>query len=287
LAERLKVTVGVNVVTVVLRKEGQDIYDVFSCGIERARAENLLTHKEFNALVRLHERAILDSNAPSDRYSFLLQAFEIKKALINPLYLREQVVGFLLAGNYSDALSFNDDDLETIELFARNISIVREHEQLVKRVEDLEMFDPLTRVYNERFFFSRLNEEINRASTYQRPCGFLNLEIANYSEYHENFGLIELERILKEIVRIFREHIKPIDILGRIKDNRIGAILIERNKRQTHYAGEKIQEAVLAFLKDIDRDIVPDIKFAVAENPIDGTTGEQLSEHIESQLKKQ
>ena len=208
-----------------------------------------------------------------------------KNIIVNPVSLRDRVIGFIIAGNRDDDFAFSDEDCQIIELFARNTGIIWEHQLLAKRVEDLEIKDPLTGIYNEKFFFVRLQEEINRASIYQRPCAFLVIEITNGMDYEHKFGMIELERILKKAVSIFKNNIRPIDILGRIQENKIGVILIERSKRQSHYIGTQLKEALSDSFKDSEK-LPVRFSFAVAENPIDGTTPDQLFERIQSHLNE-
>ena len=147
------------------------------------------------------------------------------------------------------------------------------------------IFLPLTGIYNDKFFLSRLEEEVKRATTYQRPCGFLVIEIGNYDEYRKKLGFLELEKLLKKLVNIFKDNVRPIDILGRIREDRFGVILIERNKRQSHYVGARLKEVIYNFLEE-NAALAPQISLAVAENPIDGANAQELLDCIHTQLKE-
>ena len=50
--------------------------------------------------------------------------------------------------------------------------------------------------------------------------------------------------------------------------------------------GDKIKEQVLDFLDDIDS-LKPQVFFAIAENPIDGTGAAELFACAQSQIKRQ
>ena len=89
--------------------------------------------------------------------------------------------------------------------------------------------------------------------------------------------------MMKDLVRLFHENIRPIDIVGRISSNRIGVILIERNKRQSKYLGTKVQEAVIALLAE-QVSVPPEVVIGVAENPIDGASAEELISHSIQEL---
>jgi diguanylate cyclase (GGDEF)-like protein len=208
---------------------------------------------------------------------------QVKNYVIQPICLRDEIVGCVVAGNPLDNFIFSVEDSKTIELFAHNMSIIWEHERLYRKVANLEIVDPLMNIYNDKFFFKRLDEEINRAVAYQRPCSLLVLEITNYHDYRDNLNIIEVERILKNVANIFKSQVRSIDILGRIKDNRIAVILIESNKRQSHYTGTKLKTTVEDFLKEATP-FVPCVSIALAENPVDGANASELYTCIITEL---
>lgn len=281
LAERLKNIMQSSVI-VVLRKEGAPGYNIFSSGVASNTAQDIVSHQSFAALVRVREPQVLDKKHKTDIIMFVRDCMGCRNILVNPIFMREENLGCIISAVQEEQFIFSSDDYQIVELFSRNMSIVWEHTVLAKRIEDLEMIDPLTGVYNEKFFLNRLEEEIKRASVYQRPCGLLLLEIGNYSEYQQALGMIELERLFKRIVGIFRDTIRPIDILGRVHENKIGAILIERSKRQSQFIGQQLTQSLQGILKDTR--IEPRIVCAVAENPLDGKTAAQVLERAHDVL---
>lgn len=162
-------------------------------------------------------------------------------------------------------------------------TLVREHQRLAQKVEDLSMFEPITGLYNQKFFFTRLAEEIKRATAYQRPCGYIALELANIEDYIDTQGQDYAEKIIKKIVNLVKENVRPIDVLGMLASNRIGIIIVERNRRQSQYLGLKLMEAIGNALK-LESTLVPKMLLAVAESPIDGTDVKNLKESVENQL---
>lgn len=286
LTERLERAVAAKVVVSLLKKEGGGECAVFLCGIDEGKVAPLLEKERVRKFFEMQEQCVLDSEHQTGDFLFIKDLLGLKNFIVHPVYLRREIIGVVAVGNPLDNFTFSSDDYETVGLFSHNMSIVWEHERLYKKVEALEMIDPLMGIYNQRFFFARLEEEIKRATMYQRPCGLLIMEIKNFSEYRETLHALEVEKILKHLVSICKDTMRPIDILGRIEDNRIGIILIERNKRQSHYVGIKLQEAIEAFLRGAAT-VTPQTTFALAENPIDGSDASQLLGCVEAQLKEQ
>ena len=137
----------------------------------------------------------------------------------------------------------------------------------------------LTGLYNERLVVKRLDEEIKRSTVYQRPCGFITVEIENYDKYLKESGLIEAEKILKKIAKVFKSSLRHIDIAGRIGTNKLGAILIESNRRQSQEVVEQLKKNLSELCGDKIKLI-----FAVAESPMHGVTSKDLIAYAQAQV---
>jgi diguanylate cyclase (GGDEF)-like protein len=284
LTERLRVILNASCVVSFLKKEETGGYAFFNSGADSGMVIQMMRHKEFDFSV-LDSPKIIDKDHPLEGFSFIGEFLASKNILINPLYLKEEVIGYVLVGSSSQDYVFNPEAIEIVELFSRNLSIVWEHERLSRKVEDLEMVDPLTGAYNSKFFFNRLDEEIKRAMAYQRPCGFLVIDLANFEQYRSQLGEMEVEKMIKKIVGLLRSNVRPIDILGRLEDNRIGIILIERNRRQTQYFGVKLRESIANFLSE-HWDLPPVLSLAIAETPLNGTNAAELFSAVNEQFRK-
>jgi diguanylate cyclase (GGDEF)-like protein len=191
--------------------------------------------------------------------------------------MRNKTFGYIIEVNDQKEHEYNPEVMEVTELFSRNLSIVWEHEILSRRVEDLEIVDHLTGFYNSKFFMARLDEEIKRAMAYQRPCGLLLVDISGLLEQRQKIGDEKMAPVLNGLSALLSTNVRPIDILGRLDDNLIGVILIERNRRQSQYLADKIKEALNNFLlgATIGAPILP-VQLAVSETPLDGVKAVDL-----------
>ena len=103
--------------------------------------------------------------------------------------------------------------------------------------------------------------------------------------HEEDKAVAQGEKFLKKTIEVLKDNVRDIDILGRIQDNKIGIILIERNKRQCLETVRKLKEALSIGFKDSGQ-LTPQISFAVAENPLDGKNAAQLLEAARAQLNQ-
>ncbi len=216
---------------------------------------------------------VLSGNAGAAFY----EKFRLKNVIALPIFLRGRVTGILGIGNNKDQFSYKKDDLELLDIFSKQISIAVENDLLSRWVEKLEIKDALTGLYNESFIRSRLQEEIKRAIIYQRPCAFIMFNIDNFQEFQQAFGSLNTEAALKKVAVLIKNSITEIDRAARTGDNEFGIVLPEKNKRQARDIAEEIRKKIeLGFSEEQDARKKITVSGAVSENPIDGSTAEEL-----------
>jgi diguanylate cyclase (GGDEF)-like protein len=233
----------------------------------------------FSRIIKTNKPLILDKqNAlPENLALSFYERFRLKNTLALPVYLRGRVMAILGIGNTRETFLYRKDDLELLDIFAKQIAIAVENDILMHRVEKLEIKDALTGLYNAAFMHNRLQEEIKRAIIYRRPCAFILFDIDNFKRLQQNFGLLESEIILKRIAALVKDSVSEIERVGRTGDNEFAVILPEKNKRQAQKLAEDIRNKIeVSFSKEEDPRKRLTVSGGVSENPLDGVSSEEL-----------
>jgi len=233
----------------------------------------------FGKVIRTNKALILDSeNTVSGPIAnAFYDKFGMRNSLAIPIYLMGRVIAIIGIGNALESFVYRKEDLELLDIFAKQISIALENNLLIHRVETLEVKDALTGLYNEGFIRNRLQEEIKRAIAYQRPCAFLILNIDDFQKYRQEFGTLQTEAILKRVSVILRDSITEIDRVGRTGGNEFAIVLPEKNKRKAQDIAEDIRKKIeFTFMEERDATRRLTISGGVSENPLDGVTAEEL-----------
>ncbi len=203
--------------------------------------------------------------------------FNVINLLAVSVYLKGKVMGMLVVGNNREGYVYAKDDLELLDIFAKQIAIAVENDILVHRIEKLEIKDPLTGLYNEMFIRSRLQEEIKRAIIYQRPCAFVLLNVDNFEKYHHSFGLLRSETALKKVASIIRDSVSEIDRVARFGDNEFAIVLPEKNKRKANEIADDVRKRIeFSFSEETDTMLRLTVSGGVSENPLDGVDAQEL-----------
>lgn len=255
-------------------------------GDELLSEVNLSGHEDFLLnMFQRHTSVLLDSANRSRPYERFASIFGVKNCVCLTIFLGKKPVALLGVGNNMSDFAYKNDDQDLLDVFAKQVAIAIENDLLSRRIEKLEIKDNLTGLYNERYIHSRLEEEIKRAIIYQRPCSFILAAIDNFRMYQNSYSLIVSEAMLKKVASCLSSMISGIDRLGRIGDFEFGIVLPEKNKRQAKSIAEEMQKKVGYIFKDEPEAAKRvTISIAIAENPLDGVSAEELTSCAQKSL---
>lgn len=200
----------------------------------------------------------------------LLSIMDVKNLIVVPVVAAGKAIGLLATGNNQEGFIFTDDEKEMLKVFTKQVLIAFENDMLFRKSKELAIKDDITSLYNQNYMKSRLAEEIKRAVVYQRPCGYLLVDIDDFKNFYVANGKADSEALLKEMGGILQSSVTDIDRVGRLFEDRFAIILPERNKRQSANIAEEIRKKIETDLKKVT------VSIGVSENPIDGSTAEEL-----------
>jgi len=95
----------------------------------------------------------------------------------------------------------------------RDISVQKEAE---KKLKKLARFDSLTGCYSRGYGLELLDRQIKLSHRSKSPLLLAFLDIDGFKAINDNFGHNEGDRVLKEVVKLFKSTLREIDIICRM-----------------------------------------------------------------------
>ena len=241
---------------------------------------------EIEKLLLKHEHLIVDSNPLRKPWQQeLRQELGQMNVIFFPMKIKATIVGLLVLGNFAEGVTFDAEDIEVLRAFENELILGYQSTVTAEKMQSLEIVDSLTGLYSFNYLKERLEDEINRAIFYQRPCSLVVVDIDNYGEYKRNFGEKKTEIMLKHVSKLLSEMRPPIGKVARFGEQEFGMLLPEMNKRESLEVGENIRKRIEELALPADSSIVT-VSVGVGENPIDGSTATEVIRGAREYIKK-
>ncbi|MBI5055900.1 MAG: sensor domain-containing diguanylate cyclase [Nitrospirae bacterium] len=167
----------------------------------------------------------------------LLEAFDENK--INLMVILSNFVSqmIMLAMLHNKIAHWNDDlrkqiEDKTSELTEKN-----------RKLEKLAVQDPLTGLYNRRFFFTRLEEEFSRSARYNEHFSLLLIDLDNLKPVNDTYGHLAGDKVIRSFAKSLKGIGRKGDVIARIGGDEFGYILLETDQKGAHDFAERIHES--------------------------------------------
>ncbi len=223
---------------------------------------------------------VVDRDRPCEEaHELLHEQFGMSNAVLQPIVTLRQGIAVLLSANRKPGFVFGDDCLDLFKVFGKQMAIAVENDMLVKRAENLKVIDELTGLYNASYTKNRLDEEVKRAARYHRPCSLVLLDMDDFEKMQGLYGALASEAVLHQVAELLKVQVSDVDRIGRLGPDLFAIILPERNKREAIELAEAIRKIVERHIFANGPNLLPcsvHLCASVSENPLDGSTGDQL-----------
>lgn len=121
----------------------------------------------------------------------------------------------------------------------------RELSDLNARLRELSITDGITSLYNTRYFYERLQEEMKRALRHNRPLSLIMADIDHFKEFNDTYGHLEGDNVLRKVAACIKGSIRETDIAARYGGEEFAVILPETDGQGTHILAERIRSSVM------------------------------------------
>ncbi len=156
-----------------------------------------------------------------------------------PLTYKGEIIGVIEAINKKDG-DFNTSDLEMLQYISTQSAIAIKNAELY----DMANKDGMTRLYINKYFKERLQEEWSRTNRYKRPLSIVLLDIDNFKNFNNTYGHQAGDTVLKEVAKIITSSSRSIDIPCRYGGEEFSIILPETSRQDAMIVIERIRQKV-------------------------------------------
>jgi diguanylate cyclase (GGDEF)-like protein len=104
--------------------------------------------------------------------------------------------------------------------------------------------DLLTGVLNRQALLSRLEDELERAARYQRPCSVVLVDLDHFKRVNDTHGHAAGDLVLREVADVLHANVRTADIVGRYGGEEFMVVLPETDADAAAASAEKLRRLV-------------------------------------------
>lgn len=150
--------------------------------------------------------------------------------------------------------------------------------KLREKLRDQSLRDPLTGLFNRRFFEESLDRELRRATRKKSSLALLFIDIDHFKKFNDSFGHDAGDMVLQEVAEVFREHFRSEDVVCRFGGEEFAVLLPDSGSTDAYRRAEELRAKVesrrLEFRgRSLDR---VTISIGIADVPEHAATPEEL-----------
>jgi diguanylate cyclase (GGDEF)-like protein len=114
------------------------------------------------------------------------------------------------------------------------------HEEIYR----LTIIDPLSDIYNKRYFLDYLDRELARAIRHRRPLSVALFDIDRFKEINDQFGHLGGDQVLRELADLVRKTVRREELFARYGGEEFVLVWPETTREKALHIGEQIRELV-------------------------------------------
>ncbi len=135
-------------------------------------------------------------------------------------------------------------DMNMVDDLANRVAAVIAHAELFGQVERQAITDPMTGLFNRRYFQDQLTKEIDRYQRFGHPFSLIIADLDYLKKINDTYGHTSGDTAIKHIANIMKKSVRDVDTVGRFGGEEFVVLLPETELRQARAVAERICTAI-------------------------------------------
>lgn len=210
---------------------------------EGSYLHEVLQNKEIKYFNNLKE--VLTQILPFEISDGKIEEFKTKnpsKSLIALPIVSKGFIGILMV--FSPREETKDSELNFLNLFARQIELAITIANLFETVKKQAVTDPLTELFNRRFYEDALSREAVRALRLNQPFTLISLDLDKLKHINDTLGHSAGDAAIKAVSRVINKNSRSVDVPSRVGGEEFTIILPGVDSQGGLVAAERIRASL-------------------------------------------
>jgi diguanylate cyclase (GGDEF)-like protein len=153
--------------------------------------------------------------------------------------------GLIFLGEKTDGAKYRQTDLDILALLVNMAVIAYRNIKQFKNIEELSYTDSITGLYNYRYFYKRLTEEVFRAKRFSRKLALVIFDIDDFKIYNDSYGHQTGDQLLKQLGELLLSTVRSIDVVSRYGGEEFCVIMPESDQEECLKFMERLRRSIM------------------------------------------
>ncbi len=173
-----------------------------------------------------------------------ITGFRTRSIICVPIQIKNTTIGVIELINKLDGINYDRTDLELLKIFAGYTSTLIQNFLDAKRFGELSIRDNLTGLYNDRFFYDYLLNEIKRATHDDKDLGLIFLDLDRFKEVNDTYGHLAGSELLKELGFILLNMSDHRIVTARYGGDEFAIVIPRRGIEYARRCAERLRKSI-------------------------------------------
>jgi diguanylate cyclase (GGDEF)-like protein/putative nucleotidyltransferase with HDIG domain len=177
---------------------------------------------------------------------------------------------------------FDEGQLELLGLLVDELGVALQNARDYREKLEQAIRDPLTGLYNRRYFFEALEKEVRRCERYGSHASLALFDIDDFKRINDTYGHATGDDVLRRVAGIAEGLIRPVDSFARIGGEEFALLMPETQQLDALLVAERLRTAISR------HSILPDkrvtVSGGVSSCPQDASQRDELERRADAAL---
>jgi diguanylate cyclase (GGDEF)-like protein len=103
--------------------------------------------------------------------------------------------------------------------------------------------DPLTRLYNRRYFYDTLTQQLSR-TTLAHPLSVIVSDLDRFKRINDQYGHLQGDKVIQFVSRVLQNAVREEDVAARVGGEEFALLLTNTSATEAYNVAERIRQAI-------------------------------------------
>jgi diguanylate cyclase (GGDEF)-like protein/PAS domain S-box-containing protein len=159
-----------------------------------------------------------------------------------PLKVESKTIGAMAVQSYTNPKLYSEKDIEIMEFVSNQIATAIERKRMEEKLQKLIRIDSLTGCYSRGYGLELLDRQIKLSYRSKSHLLLAFLDIDNFKSINDTFGHDEGDKVLKEVVELFKSTLREVDIICRMGGDEFLLIFPDNSLKDASLIRERLNK---------------------------------------------